>query len=281
MNDETRVRIRRTMEDPFTRVPKTIAQRDGLGMEATAVLTYLLSFADDWEVRIKDLTRRFPDGVRAVQRAFKELESLGYAKLVSIKEDGSGAWLGKRWTITDDPNRAHNDKNALCENVVVKVVPTLHKNKSAIPPGGASRNNRPLSSRKAVPNGGFDLRLDGLPNTTAGRMCADYNDFLTKHRLHPAITRNGHTHTIKPKYKNWISAIEFLLDQKKTDVVREVMEWYFDNYAEDVYLPRCCALTTFVKSFEKIERAMYRQQHRTPEPKEEYQVEITRTRRFE
>ena len=280
MTEDTVVEIKRHFA--YTIVPNEISRRPGLSMRATGLITVLLSHSESWEIRIGSLLKRFPEGIKTIRRAFQELESCGYAKLVSVKDEKTGAWLGKRWVINDGSNRAHTTQNASSGKGGETVVPTVKKTKSAIPPGGASRNNRPLSSRKAVPNGGFDLRLDGLPNTTAGRMCADYNDFLTKHRLHPAITRNGHTHTIKPKYKNWISAIEFLLDQQKTDVVREVMEWYFDNYAEDVYLPRCCALTTFVKSFEKIERAMYRQQHRTtPPPKEEYQVEVTRTRRFE
>jgi len=57
---------------------------------------------DGWEVQFQNIQNEFDIGLRLVRKAFKELEALGYAKLVSLGKNETGGWKGKQWQLDVD-----------------------------------------------------------------------------------------------------------------------------------------------------------------------------------
>lgn len=86
-------------ENPYAQIDKRPLCDPRLSYKATGVLCYLLSKPCDWEVRLEELAGAKTDGLDAVRTAMQELRQHGYAKLETVRDDGTGRVIGKRWVV--------------------------------------------------------------------------------------------------------------------------------------------------------------------------------------
>ena len=110
------VRVAKTTGN-YTVVDNRPAQDERLSAPATGFLFYLLTKPDDWCVLVDDLRTRFKMGRDATRNVLRELESTGYAKLVTIR-DSSGKVSGREWMVQeiptgDEPNDRKPDFQAV------------------------------------------------------------------------------------------------------------------------------------------------------------------------
>ena len=75
----------------YTITDNDIIENSAMTFEARAVLIYLLSKPNDWQMRIEDLVKQSPAGIKVVRRIVKELERHRY--LFRFKYQGQGG----RW----------------------------------------------------------------------------------------------------------------------------------------------------------------------------------------
>lgn len=65
-------------ETPFVQMDKRSIGTGDLSLKATGLLLYFLSKPDNWQIRLKDVEKRFTDGLDSVRSGMKELEKVGY-----------------------------------------------------------------------------------------------------------------------------------------------------------------------------------------------------------
>lgn len=82
-------------ESPFVQLDKEFIGNGKLSLKSTGLLTYLLSKPDGWQIRMKDIQKRFTDGETAVRSGMKELMAEGYInRYRERQEDGTfGDWI--------------------------------------------------------------------------------------------------------------------------------------------------------------------------------------------
>lgn len=113
------IRVKKHPRD-FTTVANAPFNEKGMSFGAKGVLIYLLTKHDNWTVRVKDLenqtisqdTGKKKDGWRKIQGYLKELQTFGYAKLVSVRDPETGKMGGKEWVIHEikqENNRQHQN----------------------------------------------------------------------------------------------------------------------------------------------------------------------------
>ena len=95
------VKIQRN-QDPFARIDRRLAQDTNLSFAARGLMTYLLSMADNWTIRLDVLRRENGIGRDALRTLFKELQAKGYAELYTEK-GGSGQFKGTFWLVREVP----------------------------------------------------------------------------------------------------------------------------------------------------------------------------------
>lgn len=85
------IRVHKTKN--FSIIDNSAPQDENLSLGATAVMVYLLTKPDDWQVIKKDIQRRFKIGRDKCAKIFKELEANGYLlRKVRHGKDGSFRW---------------------------------------------------------------------------------------------------------------------------------------------------------------------------------------------
>ena len=94
--------------DPFARVPKSILDDVRLSWKAKGILAYLLGKPDDWQVQTGDIIKKATDGRDAVQAAFKELRTFGYAELRGQRRRSDGTMGEMEWIISYPPTGKEN-----------------------------------------------------------------------------------------------------------------------------------------------------------------------------
>ncbi|MER6994548.1 helix-turn-helix domain-containing protein [Streptomyces sp. NPDC000410] len=72
------VHVRHRHEDNFTVVGNHLAQHRSLSATAIGLAVHIQSLRDGAQVRIQELTRRFPEGEDRISAALNELEAAGY-----------------------------------------------------------------------------------------------------------------------------------------------------------------------------------------------------------
>ena len=73
---------------PYQIIGKNLINNEQLSLEALGMMTYLLGRPDNWEVKVCQLARHFKRHKETISKILKELEQLGYARLVSVRRDG-------------------------------------------------------------------------------------------------------------------------------------------------------------------------------------------------
>lgn len=83
----------------YTVISNTIIDNPNLSMEAKAILIYLLSKPQDWDVRAADVERWGNCGKKLRRRVYGELEREGYLKVEKYNDlDGT---LSYDYIVTD------------------------------------------------------------------------------------------------------------------------------------------------------------------------------------
>lgn len=79
----------RTMkrENPFVQLDKDFIGNGKLSLKATGLLTYILSKPDGWQIRMKDIQKRFNDGETSIRSAMNELMKEGYVNRFRDRAD--------------------------------------------------------------------------------------------------------------------------------------------------------------------------------------------------
>ena len=91
------IRIRK--ERNYTAIANEPIEDERLSAESLGVLTYLLSKPDGWQVRKKDLLRRFKKNSKnKIETVFRELRDAGYAELVRFRDE-NGKMIGSCYDI--------------------------------------------------------------------------------------------------------------------------------------------------------------------------------------
>ena len=93
--------IRSNLQENFAVLPNEMINDENLTSDALAVLVYLLSKPNDWQVRPTNLRNRFGWGKDKVYRILGNLEQLGYMRRESARNDGQFAET--RYFVMDSP----------------------------------------------------------------------------------------------------------------------------------------------------------------------------------
>jgi hypothetical protein len=80
----------RSKRKDTTPIPWRMAQDKGLSIEATAIITYLMTKPDHWRGRNFDIEERFGIGEKLRRRAVKEAEQAGWLALRRVRHPVSG-----------------------------------------------------------------------------------------------------------------------------------------------------------------------------------------------
>lgn len=88
---------RSSTRESYTRIDNAILNDSRLSWRARGVMAYLLSKPDEWIARPAEVMKHGKEGRDAIQIVFRELESLGYMKLVHTPGKGS------QWVVFESP----------------------------------------------------------------------------------------------------------------------------------------------------------------------------------
>lgn len=88
----------------YAQIDNAVLRDPALSWKARGLLAYLLSLPDDWEVSFKHLALQSPkDTKNGLRSAFKELTTIGYARLEYRRSSDGSRASGKRYSISEEP----------------------------------------------------------------------------------------------------------------------------------------------------------------------------------
>lgn len=107
-----------------------------LSIQASGVLTYLISKPDNWQVRISDVVSHFTNGLHSIKSAFKELIESGYLVRNPVRQN-NGKFIRHDYIVYENPyisnpniNKLHKSKpKPLHGNQLVATHPLNNTNK--------------------------------------------------------------------------------------------------------------------------------------------------------
>ena len=88
---------------PYQIVSKAMLDDSRLSPSALGLMTYLIGRPPNWEIKIVQLAQHFNQSQDRIGTIFKELEKLGYARLVSVRRSGKTQFTGKQWEVFELP----------------------------------------------------------------------------------------------------------------------------------------------------------------------------------
>lgn len=137
--------LRRSKRDKnFTVIDNAIINDKNLKAISRAVLIYILSKPDDWQIRKTDLYKQFPlDTKNAIDKAVKNCRDAGYARLKPITCD-DGTFAGQQYVFSESPVYTQSTENG---------------GSSSLGDPGDSEKSETRRSSRSLPN------TDPLPNT--------------------------------------------------------------------------------------------------------------------
>jgi hypothetical protein len=139
----------------FTRILNETLCNRRLGIEARAILAYLLSKPRDWKPRVWALAKEFRCGKHVIRKGLKNLAVEGYARMVK-SGGGYGKAFGYQWQVRESPELSWLDgsknssfeisttKNFDIEKVARIQTNELHKQKSS-----TNKRDKGASARRA------------------------------------------------------------------------------------------------------------------------------------
>lgn len=97
------VLIRRRLTGDFTQIPNQLIRDKAMSWKSLGLIIYLLSLpAARYHVSLERLCAAKLDGEAAVRSAIKQLESLGYMKIIRERST-KGRYVRSRWLVSDHP----------------------------------------------------------------------------------------------------------------------------------------------------------------------------------
>jgi hypothetical protein len=99
---------RAKLKSGFTQVPNATIRELELSIRALGVLSFVLSFPDDWIFHVEWLATQLPDSKHVIREALRELEKKGIAKQVVEKDTRTHRIIRKYWTFTDSREPTSN-----------------------------------------------------------------------------------------------------------------------------------------------------------------------------
>lgn len=227
-----------TRTDPFARVDKEMLADARLSWKAKGIMAYLLGQPDNWDLQVTNLVNHSTNGTEAIYSALKELRKFGYLRLVHPRGEG-GLVNGSYWEIHECPL---SSVEAETRRTRVSVKADHNKNDKT-----TKKDSRPEGASASL-----GVKEGEYSKTPAGQLAKSFNDFVIKQRLHLGKP--------KPSRHKWTQACQALLDRVGDHVlVERVMDWYFSHW-RDEWVPTYHAVTTFCQNFDRLEKAMRRDQ---------------------
>jgi len=102
------------------------------------------------------------------------------------------------------------------------------------------------------PSTGFGLvKGKAIDSSDAARLA---RRFEKNARLHRLLTSRQ-----RPNFQKWKQAATDLKESAKSKRIAQVMDWYFENFRDDEWLPTVKSMPTFAEKFTSIEKAMRRE----------------------
>jgi len=111
---QTIQRVKNKTEN-YTIVSNEIFRRPDVSARAKGIYAYIMTLPDDWKLYKSELYKHFSEGRDAIDRAFKELETLGYI-MMEKKKDEKGRYVGWDYRIIESIDNSDSLKNRLSEN---------------------------------------------------------------------------------------------------------------------------------------------------------------------
>ncbi|MBA7533409.1 hypothetical protein ES705_25648 [subsurface metagenome] len=106
------IRVPKNSNNPFFMMDNNTINNTKLSLQATAILTYLISKPDNWVVRITDIVSHFSNGYTSVRSAFKELVSAGYIVHKPVRSK-NGKMLYYDYIVYENPFKSNPNINNL------------------------------------------------------------------------------------------------------------------------------------------------------------------------
>ena len=95
--------VRRRLTGKFTQIPNDLVHAKALSWKSLGLLIYLLSLPPKkFNISLERLCTVKLDGEASVRSAMKQLEALGYMKIVRERST-SGRYVRSRWIVSDEP----------------------------------------------------------------------------------------------------------------------------------------------------------------------------------
>lgn len=166
------IRVQHDKTRPFFVMSRALAEDDRLSYAARGMMCYLLSKPDDWELRMGDLIKNSPGGLRHVRAILHELSELGYLRRTREKTTG-GRFV---WTTTvyESPS---------VQNVSMDEPSAQNASMENVPIQNASMQNVPIyqedngpSTKRLNNNGGGDPRARATATRTPPPPLRDEQD---------------------------------------------------------------------------------------------------------
>ncbi|MFX0136806.1 MAG: hypothetical protein ACFFDN_24425 [Candidatus Hodarchaeota archaeon] len=95
--------IRTQKEKDYTVVNNHFVKNPDLSMQAKGLMIYLLSLPNNWEIHINELPGHFTDGITSIRNTVKELIEAGYLDDAGLKQDKSGHFVERSYTVCEKP----------------------------------------------------------------------------------------------------------------------------------------------------------------------------------
>jgi len=210
---------------------RNLTLRDSrLSMNATAVLAFLLSYPEDWEVRMSQICSRFNSSKRTISRVFKELSQLSYAALRPIP-GGNGKWKGSQYIIYEKP------KDPTSET-------PFHRHSTKRRLSLLRKDKKTYSSASECAGESF-FGLNGDTSPFIKHACDKLEDYVRRERkLDKRFNR-----------KTWYEDMRLLLQDIQGDKLRlkRVLQGYI-SISADKWKPDVACARSFRDKFLKIEK---------------------------
>lgn len=101
-------RSKHDSEHPYTVISNSMLRDMTLSLKAKAVLCICLSFAEEWQFNLTDMTSRLNTNKNSLNKSFLELEAKGYL-IRSKKRNNKGRIIGVSYNFFEKPIPLNQD----------------------------------------------------------------------------------------------------------------------------------------------------------------------------
>lgn len=204
-------------EKNFTIVSNEIIKRADLSWKARAILIYVLSLPDDWNINLNEVMRHSTDGEASFRSGWKELTDAGYVKRKPVRDKENKKithWETIIYESVDMTTSKPHSENLHVGNLDVE---NLHV------------GNRKLLSTKGTKNLNKQITnntKDISPNSAKAKYGDDSPYLkLSKHLFNHIKKRNPNHRN--PNFQNWADDFRKTveLDNRTIKEVKEIIDW--------------------------------------------------------